>query len=190
MEYAISTEQTYNLHLVRNICTMPTMVLLLLMKLSPFEIDQMYIVPIFSSVLLCYAQILLERKLLVRESEKQTPHSLANFKTEKIAYLFAGLLFAAVFMLSFANEAFFTAWKNAHNERSSYADVYMTYLITKSVELGIGFILYAIDDTMTYQRAIPDRAQIVADWSNLRYLVFTLTDAVVMLWLVIRFLFY
>jgi hypothetical protein len=39
IEYALHTHQTYNIHLVRAVCTMPIAVFAILIKLSPFEVS-------------------------------------------------------------------------------------------------------------------------------------------------------
>jgi len=142
-----------------------------------------------SCILLAYAQILLERRLILHDESNATTYSPANFKTEKVAYLVAGVLFAIVFLFSFTAETFFAAWQLSTADNANYANVYMTFFVVKCVELGLGFLLYMIDDAMTYQRAISSRMQIVADWSNTRYLLFTAADTVVALWLICSFWF-
>jgi hypothetical protein len=144
----------------------------------------------------------------------------SNFNTEKVAYSVTVLLFTLVFLISYTNETFYPAWRLVSPQRQNSANLYMTFLVMKVIEVSFfgtcaacqhcvlcfytcpvtfcpsmglqqatSFTLYALDDTQTYVGYSQERMQLVADWSNTRYLVFTLMDTATTLWLIINCLF-
>jgi Ni/Fe-hydrogenase subunit HybB-like protein len=156
------------------------------------QLDITYIAPILVCILVVYAQLLLEKRLLMRKPHDDTDPTATshNFKTEKLAYLITVTLLSVVFFTSYSNETFHPAWAIAKHRPQSHSNVYIAFFVIKALEAGTALLLYAADDMQTYStKAIDQASRLVSDWSSPRYLLFSALDTFISLWLIINFLF-
>eukprot|EP00961_Rhodomonas_salina_P019731 265635-Rhodomonas_salina.1 len=177
-------------HLIKVFCTFPIVLYVTLVDLNPYYMDFIYMVNVILCVILTLCFITLENRLFIKIAKSGRNSRAYSFQSEKVVYILNTALVAITFFVCMGYAGNF--YKLAHTDGAAPTEVQLSFkmiFFIKLVETVINVVFYVLDEVQTYsdgQQVWPDKS-FMEKTSNVRFIVFTLTEFVITGTLVLQF---